>query len=147
MEGIPCGRNIESRNFSSVNRAPEKNSVTGETSMLKHLPGKFLKIESVSVAVVIARDGFIREGAVPGAVDREAPGAMASTGPGTSEAMGTSPGKGDLYQMLIERENGPILLSPLSPDELIAIVADSSPYTGRIRDDLKKNRERIIAAL
>jgi uncharacterized protein len=64
--------------------------------MVKHLPGEFLKTESVSAAVVIARDGFILESAVPGPVDTEAPGAVASPGPGTSEAMGTSPGKGVL---------------------------------------------------
>jgi predicted regulator of Ras-like GTPase activity (Roadblock/LC7/MglB family) len=49
--------------------------------------------------------------------------------------------------MLVELEKGPIILSPLSADELIAIVADSSSNIGRIRYELKKNRERIIAAL
>jgi hypothetical protein len=80
-------------------------------------------------------------------VDLEAPGAMASTGPGTSEAMGASLGKGALYQMLVDLENGPILPAPLSPGELIAGVADTAAHVGRIRSDLRKNRERIIAAL
>ena len=61
--------------------------------------------------------------------------------------MGTTLGKGELSQMLVELEKGPIILSPLSADELIAIVADSSSNIGRIRYELKKNRERIIAAL
>ena len=72
---------------------------------------------------------------------------MASTGLGTSEAMGTTLGKGELHQMLVELEKGPIILSPLSSDELIAIVADSSSNVGRIRYELKKNKERITAAL
>jgi predicted regulator of Ras-like GTPase activity (Roadblock/LC7/MglB family) len=44
-------------------------------------------------------------------------------------------------------DNGPILLSPLSEDELIAVVAEKEVNIGRIRYELKKNRERIIAAL
>jgi predicted regulator of Ras-like GTPase activity (Roadblock/LC7/MglB family) len=49
--------------------------------------------------------------------------------------------------MLVELQNGPILLSPLSEDELIAIVANDGANIGRIRYELKKNRDRITAAL
>jgi hypothetical protein len=115
--------------------------------MLKPLLEEFLKVESVSAAVVIGRDGFVIESAVSGKIDIEALGAMASTGLGTSEAMGTTLGRGNLYQMLVELEKGPILLSPLSPNELIVIVADSSSNIGKIRYELKKNRDRVIAAL
>jgi predicted regulator of Ras-like GTPase activity (Roadblock/LC7/MglB family) len=66
---------------------------------------------------------------------------------GTSEAMGAELGQGEMIQMLVECINGPILLSPLSEDELIAIVAEKDVNIGRIRYELKKNRERITAAL
>jgi len=137
----------DTRVLQSMNTNPGKNSGASDTTMLKHLLREFLKIESVSAAVIIGRDGFVIESAVSGNVDLEALGAMASTGLGTSEAMGMSLEKGDLYQMLVELQNGPVLLAPLSPDELIAVVADSASHIGRIRYDLKKNRERIIAAL
>jgi uncharacterized protein len=115
--------------------------------MLKPLLEEFLKLEGVSAAVVVGRDGFVIESAVSGKVDIEALGAMASTGLGTSEAMGNTLGKGELSQMLVELEKGPIILSPLSSDELIAIVADTTANIGRIRYELKKNKERLIAAL
>jgi hypothetical protein len=115
--------------------------------MLKPLLEEFLKVEGVSAAVVVGRDGFVIESAVSGKVDIEALGAMASTGLGTSEAMGSTLGKGELLQMLVELEKGPIILSPLSSDELIAIVADTTSNVGRIRYELKKNKERIVAAL
>jgi len=115
--------------------------------MLKPLLEEFLKVEGISAAVVVGRDGFVIESAVSGNVDVEALGAMASTGLGTSEAMGNSLGKGELSQMLVECQNGPILLSPLSADELIALVADTTANVGRIRYELKKNKERIVAAL
>ena len=64
--------------------------------MLKPLLEEFLKVEGVSAAVVVGRDGFVIESAVSGKVDIEALGAMASTGLGTSEAMGNTLGKGEL---------------------------------------------------
>jgi predicted regulator of Ras-like GTPase activity (Roadblock/LC7/MglB family) len=115
--------------------------------MLKQILGEFLKLDGVSAAVVVGRDGFVIESAVSGKVDIDALGAMASTGMGTSEAMGTELGKGELRQMLVELDKGPILLSPLSADELIAIVADTDVNIGRIRYELKKSKERLIAAL
>ena len=115
--------------------------------MLKTLLEEFLRVEGISAAVVVGRDGFVIESAISGNVDIEALGAMASTGLGTSEAMGSTLEKGELSQMIVELEKGPILLSPLSPDELIAIVADTSANIGRIRYELKKNKQRIVAAL
>jgi hypothetical protein len=109
--------------------------------------GEFLNLEGVSAAVVIGRDGFVIESAMSGRIDIDALGAMASTGIGTSEAMGRELGKGQLTQMLVELENGPIILSPLSKDELIAIVAENASNLGRIRYELKKNKERLVAAL
>lgn len=115
--------------------------------MLKQLLGEFLKLEGVSAAVVVGRDGFVIESAISGKIDIDALGAMASTGMGTAESMGSQLGKGALKQTLVELEKGPILLSPLSADELIAIVADDVANVGRIRYELKKNKDRIIAAL
>jgi len=115
--------------------------------MLKQILGEFLKLDGVTAAVVAGRDGFVIESVVAGDVDVAALGAMASTGMGTSEAMSNELGKGEMYQMLVELENGPILLSPLSEDELIAIVANANVNVGRIRYELKKNRDRITAAL
>jgi predicted regulator of Ras-like GTPase activity (Roadblock/LC7/MglB family) len=115
--------------------------------MLKQILSDFLRLEGVTAAVVVGRDGFVIESAESGEIDTEALGAMASTGMGTSEAMGSELGKGEMIQMLVELDDGPILLSPLSEDELIAIVAEKKVNIGRIRYELKKNRGRIIAAL
>ncbi len=106
-----------------------------------------MNLEGVSAAVVVGRDGFVIESAVSGKMDIDALGAMASTGIGTSEAMGRELGKGELTQMLVELEKGPIVVSPLSKDELIAIVAENASNLGRIRYELKKNKDRLVAAL
>ena len=116
--------------------------------IIKPILEEFLKIEGVSAAVVVGRDGFVIESAVHGkTTDVEALGAMASTGLGTSEAMGNSLGKGELSQMLIEMDMGSIILAALTENELIAIVADATANVGRIRYELKKNKERLAKAL
>jgi len=61
--------------------------------------------------------------------------------------MGKELGKGQLNQLLVELDKGPIIVSPLSKDELIAIVAENASNLGRIRYELKKNKERLVAAL
>ena len=76
--------------------------ISGRFDMLKQILGEFLKVEGVTAAVVVGRDGFVIESAVSGKVDIDALGAMASTGMGTSEAMGNELGKGQLDQMLVE---------------------------------------------
>ena len=115
--------------------------------MLKQILSEFLKVDGVSAAVVAGRDGFVIESAVSGDVDLDALGAMASTGLGTSEAMSRELGKEVMNQIIIELEEGPILIAPISEDELIAIVAQKGVNVGRLRYELKKKRDRIIAAL
>lgn len=115
--------------------------------MLKPLLEEFLHIEGVSAAVVVGRDGFVIESAVSGRVDLDALGAMASTGLGISETMGTTLNRGELNQMLVEHDQGPILVAPLSDEELIAVIAEKSANIGRVRYELKKNKPRLVAAL
>ena len=115
-----------------------ENQLYGGKEMLKPLLEEFLKLEGVSAAVVVGRDGFVIESAVSGKVDIEALGAMASTGLGTSEAMGNTLGKGELSQMLVELEKGPIILSPLSADELNRYCCR---YYGKHRKDQVRIKE------
>ena len=98
----------ENQHFNRKN-ARESHLLNGE-KMLKPLLEEFLKVEGVSAAVVVGRDGFVIESAVSGKVDIEALGAMASTGLGTSEVMGTTLGKGELSQMLVEWRKVPSFL-------------------------------------
>jgi predicted regulator of Ras-like GTPase activity (Roadblock/LC7/MglB family) len=116
-------------------------------SMLRQILGEFLRLDGVTAAVVMGKDGFVIESAQSGAFDLEALGAMASTGIGTTQRMGGELGKGVMLQMMVEFESGSILFSPLSPEELVAIIGEEGVNVGRIRYELKKNKERIIAAL
>ena len=115
--------------------------------MLKRILSDLLKVDGVSAVAVLGRDGFIIENVSNVTMDADALGAMASTSIGTSEAMGIELKKGSIEQVLVELENGPILLSLVTGDEILAIVAETGCNVGRIRYEVKKNKERIAAAL
>lgn len=115
--------------------------------MLKRILSDLSKVEGVNAAAVVGRDGFIIEHVANIQMDVDALGAMASTSVGTSEAMGIELGKGNFEQVLVELEKGPIILSLVTENEILAIVAESGSNIGRIRYEVKKNKDRISAAL
>jgi len=61
--------------------------------------------------------------------------------------MGLELGKGGFEQVLVELESGPVMLSLISENEILAIVAAKGSNIGRIRYEAKKNKDRIAAAL
>jgi uncharacterized protein len=115
--------------------------------MLKSILEEFLTLEGVSAAAVVGRDGSLLEGVTSGKTDLESVGAMASTGMGSSEAMGTELSRGNLLQMHMELDKGFIMIAPLTDTEFVTVIGDTLESSGRIRHALKKNRERLIAAL
>jgi hypothetical protein len=115
--------------------------------MLKRILGDLVKVEGVSAAAVVGRDGFIIEHVTNMKMDVDALGAMASTSVGTSEAMGIELNKGNFEQVLVELEKGPIMLSLVTQNEILAIVAEPGSNLGRIRYEVRKNKDRIVAAL
>jgi len=115
--------------------------------MLHRILADMVKLEGVNVVAVVGRDGFVIEHMSNIKMDADALGAMASTSVGTSEAMGLELGKGGFDQVLVELENGPIMLSLISENEILAIVAAKGSNIGRIRYEARKNKDRIVAAL
>lgn len=115
--------------------------------MLNRILSDLTKVEGVNAAAIVGRDGFIIEHVANIQIDVDALGAMASTSVGTSEAMGIELGKGNFEQVIVELEKGPIILSLVTENEILAIVAESGANIGRIRYEVKKNKDRISAAL
>jgi len=115
--------------------------------MLNRILSDLTKVEGVNAAAIVGRDGFIIEHVANIQMDVDALGAMASTSVGTSEAMGIELGKGNFEQVIVELEKGPIILSLVTENEILAIVAESGANIGRIRYEVKKNRDSITAAL
>ncbi len=118
-------------------------------STLKDLLAEFTNIPGVNTACLVGRDGFLVEDVTMAGVDSEMVGAIASSGFGASEAMGTQLEKGALSLSMIEYENGPVMLAPVGDEAFLVIVADRSSNLGMIRLKIKKHAKEIreVAAI
>lgn len=117
-------------------------------SQLKSLLSDFVKVEGVSAAVVISRDGFVIEGETNGSdLDREAVGAVVSVGIGSSAVMANELHVGEIVQTMFECAKGIVVVTFLGADALLALVSDASANLGSLRHQLKRRIPAIEAAL
>lgn len=115
--------------------------------MLQKILSDLIKVKGINAAFIIGIDGFVIEHISNVKVDTDALGAMASTSANASIKIGRELGKGNCEQILVELEHGPIMISSVSQNEILAVVADKSANLGRIRHELKMYKDRIAVAL
>lgn len=115
--------------------------------MLDEVLDELLTIDGVSAAVVVGKDGVVIGSAAAGGMNVDAIGSMVSTCLGSSEVIGGTLALGEVHDMTVEMERGPVYLAPITANEIIAVVADTAGTVGQIRSELQKNRGRLVAAL
>jgi predicted regulator of Ras-like GTPase activity (Roadblock/LC7/MglB family) len=127
---------------------PGKEKATKEDDMaeLKDVLTEFTNIPGVNTACLVGRDGFLLDSIAISGIDTEMIGAIASSGFGASEAMGTQLGKGQLSMSMIEYDGGPVMLSPVGEDAFLVVVAEKDANLGMIRLKIKKHTADIVAS-
>ncbi|BEP17334.1 hypothetical protein PYJP_06860 [Pyrofollis japonicus] len=97
---------------------------------------------------MISKDGFVIDAVIPGGeeIDPDALAAMIITVYGASERVGSELKLGNLDMVMLEFANNYVLLEDLG-DAVFTVIADKRAYLGRIRYEMKKQKERIKAAL
>ncbi|MCA1764902.1 MAG: roadblock/LC7 domain-containing protein [Desulfobulbaceae bacterium] len=93
---------------------------------------------------MVGRDGFLLDSIAIAGIDTEMIGAIASSGFGASESMGTQLGKGALNMSMIEYNDGPVMLSPVGADAFLVVVAEKDANLGMIRLKIKKHTSQIV---
>ncbi len=117
------------------------------SSPLKVVLSDFSKIEGVRAVGVVSKDGFIIDAVVPaGGIDTEALAAMLISIYGASERIGEEFRMGDIDIISIEYRNNILLITDLG-EALFSVVADKTAVLGRLRFEIKRQRERIKMAL
>lgn len=117
-------------------------------NQLKELLVDLVKVEGITAAVVVGRDGFVIEGVTQHeGTDTEAVGAVISTGIGSSEVIGRELEVGNMTQGMIEYDNGIVVMSLLGPDAILAVVAQPSANLGNVRYQIRKRAEAIQSSL
>ena len=120
-----------------------------EMTEIQKILAEFTNIEGVHTACLVGRDGFLLDSLARAGIDAEMIGAIASSGFGSAESMGTQLGQGDLKMTMFEFANGPVMFAPVGEDAFLVIVADQDTNLGWIRISIKKNSMKIkeVAAL
>ena len=115
---------------------------------LKEELAQLVKVEGISAAVVISRDGFVVDGVNnSGTFDQEAVGAVVSAGIGSLEAIGRELNAGGLAEVLIECADGIVATRLLGADTALTVVTDAKANVGNVRYQIKKQIPAILAAL
>lgn len=113
---------------------------------IKPILKEFTAIDGVTATCIVGRDGFIIDSIAPAGVDTDMMAAIASTGLGSSEAMGKQLSKGSLIISMIEYEGGSVLLSPVGQDAFLAVITEEKANLGMIRFSTKKYRDKLSLA-
>ena len=117
------------------------------TGGLRGILDSLMKIEGVTAALVVGRDGFIIEAASEEGADLEAVGAIAAGSLSSAEAMGGELHMGPPTSLLIEYEGGPVAVSPAGPDGVLAVVGKQHANLGRLRIEMRRIRTAVANQL
>lgn len=120
---------------------------TAAAGGLRGILDGLLRVEGVTAAMVVGRDGFVIEAVSSDGIDGDSVGAIASSSLGTSEEMGGELHLGPLGSILIEFDQGPVAISPAGPDAVLAVVGNPSVNLGRLRIEMRKIRTAVASQL
>ena len=117
--------------------------------LLKQILTEFLDITGVTTAALVGRDGFIIDMAGKASLDRDAIGALGSSSfiffdmeKGAARLDG-----GNLRQMMVEYQNGAIILTPVTREEFLMVLTNTTNGLGHMAYLIATTSPRIAAAL
>ncbi|MBE0447263.1 MAG: roadblock/LC7 domain-containing protein [Actinobacteria bacterium] len=114
---------------------------------LQQILHQFTSLDGVIAALLVTRDGFIVDYASTTKFDLDMVSAVIATGFGTLDKIGRELEQGDLQLAMLEYEQGPIVVAPLIQDIALVVVASQWTTLGRIRWEIKKRSNELIANL
>jgi predicted regulator of Ras-like GTPase activity (Roadblock/LC7/MglB family) len=115
--------------------------------MVKRQLKPFLNLDGVLAAFVVGEDGSIVEGQGSDMVDRTALGCRVADTCAASQGIAEELWKEDPSMIFVELDNAFCILVPLSAGYIFSVMARGDANIGRIKYEIKKHRDAIIAAL
>lgn len=126
---------------------PTITSLRVGATMLKRVLREFLSIEKVTTAALIGSDGFVIEIAATGETDIDAIGALCSCAVKYFIQDGEELGMGIPRQIVLEYQDGFIILVPLTAGEFIAVITDSADHLARLKYCIERSNARVAALI
>ena len=114
---------------------------------LRGILEELLRVEGVTAAMVVGRDGFAIEAVSSGSVETDSVAAIAASSVTAAEAMGETLKLGAMGTILLEYELGPVAVTPAGPDAVLAVVGNQRANLGRVRVEMRKVRQAVASQL
>ena len=105
---------------------------------LKATLAQLAAVPGVRQAVIVDREGFLIETAGEVGVGAEVTGALAACLAESSEAIGREMGQGALSSMILDYEDGMVLLNRAGTAAILAVVLRDETALGKVRYHVKK---------
>jgi predicted regulator of Ras-like GTPase activity (Roadblock/LC7/MglB family) len=115
--------------------------------MLNQILSEFLNQAGVTTAALIGRDGFVIDVATNATLDSDALGALGSSYINFFEKGITMLEKTSLRQMTLEHLNGAIILTPITREEFLMILTDTTVGLGTLANRIMNSSPRIAMAM
>jgi predicted regulator of Ras-like GTPase activity (Roadblock/LC7/MglB family) len=119
----------------------------GSVIMLKMILSEFLNNSGVTAAALVGRDGFVIDLATNGSLDSDALGALGSSSINFFENGNNLMERSQLRQMTLEYHNGAIILTPITREEFLMILTDTTVGLGNLAFRIANTSLRVAAAM
>lgn len=101
--------------------------------------------EGVEAVVILGRDGLLIDGRTTGDADVEHLAALTPVVVSAAEAIGQASGGGSLITAVLEYDRGMAVVSCISADALMIVLAHESANMGMLLYDLRRHRASIAS--
>ncbi len=118
-------------------------------SPLRRILNEMVRVEGVTAAMVISKDGFVIDFVMATGeteMDPESIAAMLVTVHGAIKRFGEEFQLGDVELTTVEYAKGKVLLADVE-DAIVVLITTRDALLGRVRYELKRQKDRIQAAL
>jgi uncharacterized protein len=140
----PSSLNPERVNGNDSTPPGKDEETTGEK--IKEALSEFLRIDGVTAAAVVGRDGFVLESVGKFTIEADALGAVVANAAGASEMIGKAFNMGQIEQSLAEFETGKAILT-IKGDDILVLLTVAQAGIGSVRFAVKKGIEDLVKLL
>ena len=113
----------------------------------KEILREILKTEGVKAVIIAGRDGLVisSEGIID--ADMETIGAIASSGLGSSEALGSEARVGELEQLISQYKGGIAIIQLITEEALLLLLATKDANLGMLRLAINRSKKQLVEIL
>lgn len=127
--------------------APGQRAEPAPSGSASAILAQFAAIDGVQWVVLVDREGFLLEASAESTLDPEVAGALSACLAESSDGLGRDLGRGALHGMILEYEQGMVVLYSVGAAALLAIGLGEPAMLGKVRYFAKKTLPELVQAV